>query len=428
LRDGARWLETDCADNGPFVLSFGKKAGRLTRNTRLLAKLRVAPSLGVVSRRGPFRLKRLLAQCTDFVAWPCGDDELELRLRHLFQPAASRAVADDQAAAADVAGLNLMGRSPRFQQFLTQLRKVAQCDVPVLIRGETGTGKELAARALHYLGERRNFPFIPVNCGAIPDELVENELFGHEKGAYTDARDPQTGAATQADKGTLFLDEIESLSPKAQAALLRFLQDQMVKPLGSQRLRQVDARVIAASSGDLHRLAEEGRFRQDLLFRLDVADLAPPPLRERAGDIALLAEHYLEAYAERLGQPEKRIHPATLAWMERYPWPGNIRELENVIQKGLLASRDDWVRVELLDAPYGDADSLPTPEGQNLALDMDFKQAKRLVVDQFEEQYLRHILAECGGNVSLASSKSHKERSAFGRLLKKHGINREQYT
>jgi DNA-binding NtrC family response regulator len=426
VTDGPGWLDTGCTSHGALVLSFGEKAGRLAGNAGLLAKLRESPVLAVVPRRGPFRLARLLEKCRDFVTWPCGQEELRLRIQRLCRTSASP-LQEEQAALTDVASLNLIGHSAAFEQFLTRLRKAAACEAPVLIEGETGSGKELAARAIHYLGPRQDFPFIPVNCGAIPDELVENELFGHESGAYTDAKGPQVGAVTQAHKGTLFLDEIESLSPKAQVVLLRFLQDQTFKPLGGQELGQVDVRVIAASNRDLHRLVKEEAFRQDLLFRLDVADLALPPLREREGDIALLAEHYLERYARKLGQPRKQIHPDTLAWMQRYPWPGNVRELENFIQKGLLASSEDCIRVEDIDTRYLEASSLAAPQSPKFPLDMEFSHAKRLVVDQFEAHYLRHLLAESGGNVSLAASKACKERSAFRRLLKKHGIDRALY-
>jgi DNA-binding NtrC family response regulator len=426
VTDGPSWLETGCASAGPLVLSLGEKAGRLAGNAGLLAKLRETPILAVVPRRGPFRLARLLEKCRDFVTWPCGQEELRLRIQRLCRTTASP-FREEQSALADVASLNLIGRSPAFEQFLTRLRKAAACEAPVLIEGETGSGKELAARAIHYLGPRQDFPFIPVNCGAIPDDLIENELFGHESGAYTDAKGAQIGAVTQAHKGTLFLDEIESLSPKAQVVLLRFLQDQTFKPLGAQELGQVDVRVIAAGNQDLHGLVREGAFRQDLLFRLDVADLALPPLREREGDIALLAEHYLERYARKLGAPAKHIHPDTLAWMQGYRWPGNVRELENFIQKGLLASGDECIRVEDIDTRYLEASSLAAPQSPRFPLDMEFSRAKRLVVDQFEAHYLRHLLAESGGNASLAASKACKERSAFGRLLKKHGIDREQY-
>lgn len=193
--------------------------------------------------------------------------------------------------------LNLIGQSPAFLGALELIKSLSQCEAPILIGGETGAEKEMAARAIHYFGLRRDYPFIPVNCGALSDTLLESELFGHERGAYTDAKEAQKGLVAQAQRRTLFLDKVESLSLKAQAALLRFLQSQEHKPLGSCRLKQADVRIIAASNADLPALVERGDFRQDLLFRLNVMSLPLPPLRERPGDAERLAEHFLYQYS-----------------------------------------------------------------------------------------------------------------------------------
>src|SRR5215470_14387370 len=208
----------------------------------------------------------------------------------------------------------MIGQSRAFSDALSLIEKIARYDAPVLIEGETGTGKELAARAIHYGGTRRNGPFIPVNCGAIPDALVENELFGHRRGAYTDAKLEQTGVIAHAEHGTLFLDEVDALTPKSQVILLRFLQDQQYRPLGGSEARSADVRVIAASNASLASLTERGAFRLDLLFRLKVLHITMPPLRDRHGDVAVLSAHFLGACAQRFAAGHKRLHPATADW------------------------------------------------------------------------------------------------------------------
>src|SRR5258706_4658136 len=194
----------------------------------------------------------------------------------------------------DFGELNLVGRSPAFLEVLELTKRFSACDATVLVQGETGTGKELVARAIHYLGARRNFPFIPVNCGALPDSLVESELFGHARGAFTDARDARRGLIAEAQGGTLFLDEIEVLTPKAQVALLRFLQDLEYRPVGGAVVHDANVRIIAASNANLGTLQSDGHFRKDLLFRLNVLSVDLPPLRERQSDVVFLAEIFLK--------------------------------------------------------------------------------------------------------------------------------------
>ena len=239
----------------------------------------------------------------------------------------------------------MIGRSPKFLKVLQLVEKIADCDVPAVIEGETGTGKELVARALHFAGPRREGPFVPINCGAIPETLVENELFGHERGAYTDAQSTRPGVIAHAQHGTLFLDEVNTLPQKAQVTLLRFLQDQQYSPLGAGEMRFADVRVVAASNGDLSELSEQGMFRLDLLFRLKIMHLVLPPLRERPGDAALLGEHFLRICSARFARGEKTLHPETLEWFEQYHWPGNLRELENVIYREYLLADGPLIRI-----------------------------------------------------------------------------------
>jgi DNA-binding NtrC family response regulator len=314
----------------------------------------------------------------------------------------------------------MIGASPAFQATIRLIERIARNDAPVLIEGETGTGKELAARAIHYGGARRNRPFVPVNCGAIPDSLVENELFGHRRGAYTDAKSEQAGVIAHAQHGTLFLDEVDALTPKAQVSLLRFLQDQHYRPLGDSRTSSADVRIISASNLNLAQLTERGLFRLDLLFRLKVMHVTMPALRERRGDIALLAGHFLASCAARYGAGEKHLEAGALAGLELYAWPGNIRELENLICREYLLCDRDVVEVP---APGGGA---ACAAAENLSA-LNFREAKTRAIAEFERRYLTDVLTAALGNVTRAANMVGKERRAFGRLLKKHAIDKSTF-
>jgi DNA-binding NtrC family response regulator len=308
----------------------------------------------------------------------------------------------------------MIGQSKAFRTVQAIIEKLAAFDAPVLIEGETGTGKELAARAIHYRGVRRNSPFVPVNCGALPDSLIENELFGHHRGAFTDARDDQPGLVALARAGTLFLDEIDALSPKGQVTLLRFLQDQQFRPLGGRAEQQADVRVIAASNRDLERQTRLGEFRLDLYYRLKLMHLHLPPLRERRGDIVLLAEHFIKIASTRFGKPELPLDEPTIARLEGYHWPGNIRELENLIHREFLLSEGAQVSIT----------SLPELPRQSESDDagLNYRCAKSKMIIEFEREFLGRLLEQAKGNVSAAARISGTERRHLGRLLKKHGI------
>ncbi|CCQ90422.1 Sigma-54 dependent transcriptional regulator [Nitrospina gracilis 3/211] len=322
--------------------------------------------------------------------------------------------------------IGLIGHSREFQHVRDLIQKLSQFDAPLLVLGETGTGKERAARAIHYLGTRQNHPFIPVNCGALPDTLVENELFGHASGAFTDAKGEQPGLIAQADGGTLFLDEVDTLSPRAQVTLLRFLQDQNYRPLGGKKFIRADVRVMAASNRDLHALVRKGSFRQDLLFRLDILDLVLPPLRQREHDIETLSLHFLERYRLRYNLPTRSLHPETLEWMRTYHWPGNIRELENFLHRACLLADGDQIRVAPLSCSVetGCVSEGTTP---GPITNVSFQEAKAQAIEEFEVSYLSALIIETGGNITEAARRSGKERRSLARLLKKHGIDRTQF-
>jgi len=321
--------------------------------------------------------------------------------------------------------LNLIGTSPAFREALEAIRNFASFDAAVLIQGETGTGKELAARAIHYLGPRREMPFVPVNCGAIPDNLLESEFFGHVRGAFTDAKETRHGLIKHACGGTLFLDEIEAMTPRAQVTLLRFLQDKDYRPVGGTNVIAGDVRIIGSTNVSLRALAKKGGFRTDLLFRLDVLPLHVPALRHREGDVVLLAQHFLERLNRQQEGPPTVLHPSSAAALNAYPWPGNVRELENLVQREFVLSHTTRV----IKIPSVGGDSLGTDlEPPAASSNEAFRAAKARAVSQFEKQYFVELMSRTAGNISLASRLSGKDRSDITRLLRKHGIDRREFT
>ncbi len=318
--------------------------------------------------------------------------------------------------------LNMIGRAPVFLSVLNQIKKIARCSAPVLIEGETGTGKELAARAIHYLGTGRDFPFIPVNCGAIPDSLMESELFGHKKGAFTDAKHSHQGLIPQSDGGTLFLDEVEVFSMKGQVALLRFLDDRHFRSVGGSRLQQASVRIIAASNAKLSDMVNQRTFRRDLYYRLNIMTIEMPALSARSGDIELLAEHFMENYRKQYQQPDKYLHPDALAWLNHYTWPGNVRELENMLHREFLLSENACIHLDQVSIHSKDRRKNTMDRRLNPVMAFKFNDAKKRVIDDFEKTYLRRLMKAFDGNVTSAAKHAGKERRALGKLLKKHNI------
>lgn len=327
--------------------------------------------------------------------------------------------------------LNMFGRSAAFNKTLRKINRLAQCNAEVLIEGETGTGKELAARALHYLSPRGKYPFIAVNCGALPDTLIESELFGHNKGAFTDAKSKQTGLIEQADGGTLFLDEIEALALKGQVALLRFFQDKIYRPIGSSRSHQADVRIIAASNENIEEMVANGLFRKDLYFRLNLMNITMPPLRERDDDVLLLAEYFLSKYADQYQKDVSVISGDAKKILMKYHWPGNIRELENLIHREVLLAADDEVNIHFDGVQIHDntarKDEQYSVNNFYVSIDQEFNQSKALIIEKFEKEYLDRLLENTHGNVTLAAKRAGKERRCLGKLIKKHGLDKNKY-
>jgi len=311
----------------------------------------------------------------------------------------------------------LIGESAVFLSEVKKIPRVARSDVRILISGETGTGKELFARAIHYLSPRTNAPFIPVNCGAIPTELVENELFGHERGAFTGATNSQLGLIAEANGGTLFLDEIDCLPPPAQVKFLRFLQEKEYRPLGSSKMRRADVRVIAATNVNVNAAIDEGRMRRDFYYRLNIVRLTLPALRERRSDIALLARHFLVKYAFEFKSPAEDLSPDAVEKLVNFDWPGNVRELEHVIERALALSNSKMIR----------SDDIDLPALTNSSRAHSFQEAKAAVVERFEKEYIAEMLSAHHGNISRAAQSAGKNRRTFWQLIRKHKINASQY-
>ena len=348
---------------------------------------------------------------TDFVLPPLRRSEFLPRLLRQAQ-VMGRENLSIQQLKKEIGLRQIIGESRSILDEMQRVPRFAQCDATVLISGESGTGKEIFARAIHYLSPRADQPFVPVNCGALPEHLMESEIFGHKRGAFTGATSDQSGLIREAEAGTLFLDEIDALTPQSQVKLLRFLQDGEYRSVGSQQIIHANIRVVAAANANFRSIVREGKFREDLFYRLNVLALALPALRERGGDIILLARHFLDKQAALAEKPAKNISLATLKRLLSYSWPGNVRELENVLTRAVVLSDRDMIEPSDLNLP----DEAGTGEEES------FQKMKKRVVRRFEHDFLESILRAHDGNITHAAFAVKKNRRAFWQLLRKHGL------
>ena len=358
----------------------------------------------------------VLVHCSkDFLMPPLRELEVCARVRRLLDGDCARPKDNQDEQLTTAVGLTpLIGDAPVFKEMKRKISRLAASDCNVLISGETGTGKELCARALHYLSSHAPSPFLPVNCGAIPAELFESEFFGHKKGAFTGAWCAQAGLIAEAEGGTLLLDEIETLSLTSQAKLLRFLQDQTYHVVGSPRQCQANVRIIASTNVELRSKIDAGAFREDLYQRLAVIRIDVPPLRQRTSDIPLLAAHFWSIYTAKADRPGRRLSAEAVEVMSHYPWPGNVRELQNLIQNIALLGEDTLVRPEHL--------PISRPPHIVGSKPKSFTENKALAIQQFEKAYIAELLLLHQGNVTRAAEYARKDRRALGRLIKKYGI------
>ncbi len=360
-------------------------------------------------------VKAMQYGAADFITKPFSTDELRMRVHKVWEKIQQKEAFSQLAAEKELLEENLFGEmvgdSPAMQQVFRLIRRVARENSTILIEGESGTGKELAARAIHRQSLRAHKPFIPVNCGALNDNLLESELFGHEKGAFTGAIRRKKGRFELADGGTLFLDEIGDISPAMQVKLLRAVEQQAFERVGGEETITVDVRIICATHRNLLEEVEKGNFREDLYYRLSVIPLRLPPLRERKEDIPALVQHFLK---KQQGEAAKHISEAGMELLRQYSWPGNIRELENVIERLQILTDSPEIPLELIAAQLGSRAPNTANNYENLPLDN--------AVSAFEKNLIRHALKQAAGNKNRAAKLLGVKTSTLYYKLEKYGL------
>ena len=359
----------------------------------------------------PSAVEAMRKGAVGYLTKPFDDKELAVWIdKALAQSRMSREIQRLRQLVSELYGLeHVAARSPAMQALLQQVARVADTDATICLAGETGTGKEVIARVIHCNSRRAGGPFVPVNCGAIPESLFESELFGHVKGAFTGASSSTRGLFQSADGGTLFLDEIADMPPGLQVKILRALQTREVLEVGATKPVKVDVRIITATNKDLAQAVKAGAFREDLFYRIQVVPLTVPPLRSRQEDIPLLAQMFLRQSVERTGKAVRGFSPDAMQRLTTYHWPGNVRELEHAIEKAVILSSGDMIAADLL------------PSGGNGATEGPFKSLTE-AKEAFERNYLKELLTLTGGNISRASQMAGRYRADFYKLLRKYGL------
>ena len=385
-----------------------------------LARLRerqIEAKIVIISGHGNIEsaVRAIKSGAFDFVEKPLSIDKTMLVVRNAIRQRHLEAENRDLRAQVD-RRLTMVGESYAMAQLREQIAMAAPTNGRVLVFGENGTGKELVARSVHGLSRRRGGPFIEVNCAAIPEELIESELFGHARGAFTGAVTDRRGRFETADGGTLFLDEIGDMSLKTQAKVLRVLQEQVVEPIGSVQRIKVDVRVIAATNKDLPAAIRSGEFREDLYFRLNVIPIFVPPLRDRQDDIPLLAEFFMAGFAQEYGRRAKAFDPASMALLRGYAWPGNVRELRNLVERIAIMARGEIITAE--DLAFLGSHGGTAPAAMAAAVIEPLHDAR----DRFERDYILRALAEQHGNMSRTAEVLGVERSNLYRKMRAFGI------
>lgn len=402
----------------------------------LVEAKRVDPKINVVLMTAYATVQTAVASmrygALDYVLKPYTSQNLEAVAKRAFEPAGPASAPalswdgpDEPAVFADSGSSSaisrILGRSQAIQDVKDLIKKVARTDANILIYGESGTGKELVARAIHDESERTRQPFIPLDCVAMPDTLLESELFGHEKGAFTGAHAAKAGLFEVAHRGTVFLDEVSGMSQTLQSRLLRVLQERHVRRVGGTRYADIDVRVIAASNRDLEEACRKGEFREDLYYRLNVIPILLPPLRERDGDVQVLAQEFLSRFRGRGSagsDAQPSFDPAALACLKAHPWPGNVRELQNVIERVAALADGPTIRVEHLPERIRAA-RIEEPASDESA---SYKQAKQEVVRSFERSFLLELLKRHDWHMSNAAQEAGVDRKTIERMVKRHGL------
>lgn len=356
-------------------------------------------------------------------------EALSERRRHISDDRLRREFVEPEYRLSDFDSVNPMMRS-----FMRMVRRMVEPDSSLLILGETGVGKERLARAIHLAGPRRREPFIPINCAAFPESLLEGELFGYEEGAFTGATADRRGYFESAHGGTIFLDEIGELPKHLQVKLLRVLQERTIQPLGSEKEIEIDVRVMAATNRDLEDEIKQKRFRRDLFYRLGVVTLEIPPLREHPEDIPALLQRYLENFRSRMGRAVYRIAPDALEALCQYDWPGNIRELINVIERAVILCEGDLITLRELPSGVGDGQKLhPLPNfygeaaDESVLLEQSWHELRQQTLDSLELRYLTALLVECRGHLNEAAIRSGIKPRTLYQMMKRHGLDKREF-
>ena len=355
----------------------------------------------------------------DYLCKPFDNEELKLLVQKALEKRALLRENEQLRQSLKPEGLAI-GQSPAMQKLWTTVERVAPSKSTILVTGESGTGKELVARAIHWRSQRATQPFVPVNCGALAEGVLESELFGHVKGAFTGANVERQGLLVSAGEGTVFLDEIGEISLGMQVRLLRVLQERKVKPVGSSAEVPFQARVLAATNKNLEAEVKAGRFREDLFYRLNVIVIELPPLRERPGDVALLARHFLARMGAELGRPSLRFSPEAIAILERYAFPGNVRQLENIVERAALLTETDEVRMDALPPTLRGEQATASAGGGPVTLGPGFSLERLL--DDSERTYLMSALEKAGGVRTKAAELLGLTFRSFRYRLAKHGL------
>ncbi len=363
----------------------------------------------------------------DFIAKPFEQDEIIFKIRKALER--SQLISENRRLqkACRTESLPLIGQSPAMQKVFEKIALVADSDVTVLITGESGTGKDLTARSIHASSPRKNKPYIPINCPTIPEHILESELFGYKKGAFTNAYRDKTGLFQEADHGTIFLDEIGDVGPSIQTKLLRVIQEKEVKPLGDTRVDHVDVRIITSTNQDLQQKIKDKEFREDFFYRLSVITIELPPLRDRVTDIPLLCDHLLAKNCEKLNKPAKHLSDNVMDLFMKHPWQGNVRELENVLVQGILYATSDTIR--LADIPI-DKNTANECLGTDVDADMSqltYKEAKETTLTRFNHNYIGAMLSMTKGNITQAAKRCAMDRQALQQIMKRYAIDPEKF-
>jgi len=381
------------------------------------------PELPVIVLTGtgdfPTAVAAMRAGAYDFVTKPIDLAALSLSIRRAAEKRALRAeVSRLRRVVAEARRFeHLVGASAAMQRVYDVIEQVGPTDATVLITGQSGTGKEIVARSLHQASKRASGPFVAVDCAAIPEPLIESELFGHVRGAYTDAKQPRVGLLVQASGGTLFLDEIADLPASVQPKLLRVLQERRVRPVGGDTEQAFDVRLVAATNRDLDAMVREREFREDLYYRINVVQLPLPPLRVRSNDVLLLAQHFIDHFARLFGRQVRSLTPEAAERLQRYAWPGNVRELRNAIERAVAMTPHEYVSVEDLPERTRDYRGVPARVAADVELD--------LTLEEIERRHILRVLEANGGNKLAASESLGIDRKTLYRKLTRYGLERE---